>query len=86
MAITGIAQDVAQSKIPPKGTCCVCTALATLPDDQAEALRDLLRNPKVRYTELSEWLAVDEDHPLDLPSDSLGKHARGGCAAREKLR
>jgi hypothetical protein len=66
--------------------CSVCQALDTLPDAEAGALRSLLGDPAWRYSALSEALAEDPDNPLDLPAEALGRHARGGCARREKLR
>lgn len=69
---------------PSKGpTCAVCAALATLEPADAEAMRGHLANPEWRYTELSEAL---RDEGVDLPGFSLSNHARGRCAAREKLR
>lgn len=67
-------------------TCLVCDALDNLPAQEATALRSLLGNPGVRYTELSQALEADPDYPLQLPSDTLSRHARGRCSANEKLR
>ena len=67
-------------------TCETCRALAALDDNEAAALRAHLANPEWRYTELSDALAADEDTQLSLPAHSLARHARGQCAAREKLR
>ena len=84
---------IAISNLPQPSTrvnrgpmCEVCQALASLPADEAKALRGHLANPAWRYTELSDALAADNDSPLDLPSFVLSRHARGKCAAREKLR
>lgn len=67
-------------------TCTVCLALANLPLEEADALRQLLADPAWRYTELSDRLASDPDTPLDIPHSTLARHAKGRCAAREKLR
>ena len=83
MAISDLAKRV-EEKLWQK--CLVCHALENLPDVEAAALRDLLANPRVRYSELSNDLARDEDYPLDIPAETLSRHARGGCSARERLR
>lgn len=70
-------------KGPP---CAVCEALAHLSEADAAALRTLLGNPSWRYQELSDALAADEDTPLSISANTLSRHARGHCAAREKLR
>jgi hypothetical protein len=67
-------------------TCHVCIELGRLPKVEAEALRKHLANPEWRYTELSDALAGDKDTPLDLPAFVLSRHARGQCAARDRLR
>lgn len=64
-------------------TCIVCSALGSLPPKEATALRALLSDPAWRYQELSDRLA---DEGLDLSAGTLSWHARGRCAAREKLR
>lgn len=75
------------SKITAAGTgCVVCRTLASIPPAEAEGLRLLLRNPGLRYSEISDLIAADADTPLKLSGDVLGKHARGGCSAGEKLR
>jgi hypothetical protein len=84
---------VAISKLDPSATkisrgprCLVCVALASLPPTEAKALRGHLSNPAWRYTELSDALAADSDTPLDLKPFVLARHARGECAAGERLR
>lgn len=75
--------------IPPlsKGpSCSVCAALDTLPEAEAAALRSLLADPQWRYQALADALRADEDTPLDIAASTLARHARGNCAAREKLR
>lgn len=67
-------------KGPP---CAVCNLLGTLEDGEAAALRRLLSDPLWRYTALSEALAA-EGHKI--PAHTLARHARGTCAAGEKLR
>ncbi len=84
MAISDLSQPSTRVNRGPM--CEVCQALATLPPDEADALRGHLANPAWRYTELSDALAGDKDSPLDLPSFVLSRHARGKCAARERLR
>lgn len=83
MAITELSLPSRSNKGP---TCEVCKALAALDPAEADALRSHLANPGWRYTELSDALAADKDTPLDLPPFSLARHARGQCAARERLR
>ncbi len=85
MAIAGIAKTgpTAITKGPP---CSVCDALATLPPKEADALRGLLADPAWRYSELSDALAADPDTPLIISGNTLSRHARGRCSAREKLR
>lgn len=81
--------DIAASKpgMAVKGpTCQVCIELARLPRDEAAGLLALLSDPGWRYTELSERLRHDPDTPLDIPSTTLARHARGACAAKVKLR
>lgn len=80
MAITDLARPDATRRGP---TCGVCALLETLPPDEAAALTRLLSDPTWRYSELSIALR-NEGH--DLPEFVLSRHARGGCAARKKLR
>lgn len=63
--------------------CYVCNSLASLPAPEAAALRSLLADPAWRYQELSDRLA---EEGLELSANSLSRHARGRCAAREKMR
>jgi hypothetical protein len=63
--------------------CTVCKLLARLEPAEANALRSHLTNPEWRLTELSDAL-FEEGH--DVPGPTLARHARGQCAAREKLR
>lgn len=78
--------DIGTSKpttYTPGPTCTVCSALASLTDSEADALRGLLADPMWRYQELSDRLAGEG---LNLSYQSLSRHARGRCMAREKLR
>lgn len=85
MAISELAQQTPTKAIPGP-SCEVCKELARIEPTEAEGLLSLLANPAWRYSELSERLREDEDTPLDLSPNSLARHARGGCAARVKLR
>lgn len=85
MAISSLPTPSA-NRIKRGPTCLVCVALDNLPKADAKALRSHLANKAWRYTELAEALRADPDTPLDLPSHSLSRHARGACDAREKLR
>lgn len=82
MAIADIAKEIK----PGVTGCIVCRTLAAIPPTEAEGLRILLRNPGLRYSEISDMIAADEDTPLKLSGDVLGKHANGKCSAKEKLR
>lgn len=81
-----IADLQAETDKAPWRTCAVCHALATIPPSEAKALNALLANKKMRYTELSDKLAKDTDTPLVIDADTLSRHARGRCQARQKLR
>jgi hypothetical protein len=85
MALSDIAKAAKTADPLPWRTCAVCHALATIPEAEAEGLRDLLRG-KLRYSEISDLIAGDPDTPLDIDKDTLSRHARGRCAAREVLR
>lgn len=85
MAIAEIAQKY-PTKAKKGPDCYVCAALRDIPESEADALRRLLADPTRRYSEISEQLADDPDTPLDLAPQSLSRHARGKCAARERLR
>lgn len=70
-------------KGPP---CEVCAFIESLSKKDAAAMVELLSDPTVRYTSISEELAVDADTPVELSAFSLSWHARGKCRARVKLR
>jgi hypothetical protein len=85
MSLKSIAQAAQDADPLPWRTCKVCHALATIPPAEAEGLRDLLRG-KLRYSEISDLIAGDPDTPLQIDKDTLSRHARGRCSAREVLR
>lgn len=82
MAISEI--DVTEQGSSRKGPpCSVCHLLATLPPTEAAALEALLADPRVRYAWLSDQL---EDEGHHVSAYVLGRHTRGQCDARTKLR
>lgn len=82
MALTEIVPP--QSNSQSRGTpCAVCALLAASTAREAAHLNGLLANPDVRYKWLAGQLA-DKGH--DVPHFTIGKHVRGECAARTKLR
>jgi hypothetical protein len=83
MAISRLAKPTTVNRGP---RCLVCLTLAGLTPDDAKALRAHLADPAWRYTELSDALAADKDTPLDIKPFILARHARGECAAGERLR
>lgn len=85
MAIAEIQHTVAP-KIRKGPPCDVCAALKSLPESEAAGLRRLLSDPGWRYSTIAEKVRNDADNPLDIPAYTYARHARGGCAAREKLR
>ena len=80
MAISDI---TAQAKIRKGPPCSVCEVLGSLPQPEADALRELLADPTWRYTTLSQDLLAEG---IDLAPFVLSRHARGACVARERLR
>ena len=69
----------------PAGTCIVCHYLSEKDDEWGARLRRLLANRGIQFRALAKKLADDEDEP-SIPWESLSRHARGMCAARESLR
>lgn len=69
----------------PWRTCAVCHHMEERGDEWAERLRRLLRNRGVKFKELADELAGDPEEPT-IDWQALSRHARGICAAREKLR
>lgn len=64
---------------PSKGPRCTTGfALATLPDDKAAFLRQLIDDPQVTYPKIEEFSV--EDFGVRLPASSVARHARGQCA------
>jgi len=85
MAISNIEHTVAP-KIRKGPPCDVCLALDSLPPGEADGLRRLLSDPLWRYSTIAEKVRTDPDNPLDISAQSYARHARGICAARERLR
>ena len=83
MALSDLAE---RADTTPWRTCVACHALDNAAPEQAKLLRELLANPAVRYTALSTELASDPEWLLDIDPQTLARHARGHCSAREKLR
>jgi len=71
--------DVDKYRRPgPKGPPCTTgLALATLPDDKAQFLQQLLDDPLVSKRRIAEF--SQEDFGLKLPVSGLTRHARGEC-------
>lgn len=83
MALSDIA-DRLTSGVPHR-TCAVCHYMTERGDVWAERLRRLLADRGVPFKDLADALRDDPDEP-DLHRDTLSRHARGLCAAREVLR
>lgn len=83
MALAKLAQTIPEAT--PWQSCAVCHALATIPPAEADGLRDLLRST-LRYSVISDMIRTDPDTPLDIPRNTLARHARGECSAKERLR
>lgn len=84
MAITDIATSLATTGIPWR-TCGTCHALAGMSDEDAAVLRRLLADRSIKFKDLALALADDPDSPT-IEWAALSRHARGECAANEKLR
>jgi hypothetical protein len=84
MALSDVASKFTDSDIPWR-TCGVCHALENMSDGEAATLRDLLGNKAIKFKDLAAALEADPDTPA-IPWETLSRHARGGCAARERLR
>ncbi len=69
----------------PAGKCAVCHWMAERGDEWAERLRRMLRNRGIQFKAIAQELADDTDEPT-ISWESLSRHARKGCAARENLR
>lgn len=83
MALADIESDLV-SEVPWR-TCATCHALAGMePEDQAR-LRRLLSDRGVKFKEIAAAMEADPETP-SVPWESLSRHARNGCSAREQLR
>ena len=69
----------------PHRTCATCHALADMSDEDVATFRALLADKSVRFKALAAALEADDEVP-SVPADALSRHARGDCAARERLR
>lgn len=69
----------------PANTCATCHALATMDEKDAATLRRLLADRGVKFKALAKELDDDADSP-SIPWEALSRHARAGCAAKERLR
>jgi hypothetical protein len=67
-------------------TCQVCLELARLPKTEAKALREHLANPAWRFSALSDALFEASGGQINIRQHVLSRHARGQCAAKERLR
>jgi hypothetical protein len=85
MPIKDIAANLTDPDALPWRTCGVCHALAGMNDTDAQTLRGLLADRRVKFTELAKALAEDPDSPT-IDRQALSRHATGGCSARENLR
>lgn len=83
MALADIAANLTSGV--PHQTCATCHALASMSDEDATTLRRLLADRGVRFKDLAAAMADDPDSP-SVPWESLSRHARQGCSARESLR
>lgn len=69
----------------PAGECVVCYWLSEKDAEWGKRLRRMLGNRGIQYKALAKKMAADPDEPT-IPWESLSRHARAGCAARELLR
>ena len=69
----------------PWRTCAVCHHLSERDETWGARFRRLLANRGVKFRDLADKLASDPDEP-DIPWETLSRHARGMCSAKEKLR
>ena len=81
-----IADIVSATDKPPHKVCAVCFELGRIAPSEAAALRALLSNPSLKYSDISKWIAEDPDTPINIDGPTLSRHARAGCSARERLR
>lgn len=83
MALADIEAELT-SEIPWR-TCAVCHHLAERDADWGARLRRMLSNKGIGFKALEAKLAEDPEEP-NIPWDTLSRHARAGCSARERLR
>lgn len=84
MALADVAANLEAGGLPHQ-TCGTCHALAGMTPEDAATLRRLLADRSVRFSNLAVALERDPDSP-SIPADTLSRHARGMCSAREVLR
>lgn len=87
MALSNLSDEPAKASRGPD--CTVCQALAELPEDKSTLIRQALANPRWRYTAIAQEVATDPDVPdwvRAIHHQTFRRHARGDCAARERLR
>lgn len=84
MALSDVAANLTDPGVPWR-TCATCHALASMTPAEASVLRKLLSDRGVKFRDLELALSDDPDSP-NIPSESLSRHARGLCTARERLR
>lgn len=82
MALSQLAQQT-PGKVTPGPGCTVCQLETELPADEATALRQMLTDPRWRYSALAEAL---HGEGYDIAQQTIARHVRGLCAARTKLR
>lgn len=84
MALSELTQEPALKRY-----CSVCQALDALPPAKAEILQAALENPRWRYSQIATKVSTDTTVPewvRDITGDMYGKHVRGQCRARKRLR
>lgn len=84
MALSDVAATVTGEGVPWR-TCVTCHALSEMTDQDAQVLRGLLADRRVKFKDLAKALADDPESPT-IPWPSLSRHARGECGAGEVLR
>lgn len=87
MALSKLTQPPPPSRQGPE--CSVCQALVALPPAKAKILQAALKDPRWRFSEIAEAVASDPDVPdwiRAITGGTYGKHVRGQCRARKRLR
>lgn len=86
MALSDVAANLTEpADTLPWRTCATCHALEGMTDGDAAILRGLLADRNVSFTRLEMKLEDDPDSP-NIARDALSRHARGLCAAKDRLR